>query len=97
MMGMLLSACGANNSIAESPAASSAASAQPSAEAATDAAPQTRTYTDSKGHTVEIPAEAKRIIYTGSDVGDMLALGVTPIGAALGIIKESASACLAIL
>lgn len=84
MMGMLLSSCGANNSIAES----SAASAQPSAEATTDAAPQARTYTDSKGHTVEIPAEAERIIYTGSDVGDMLALGVTPIGAALGIIKE---------
>ncbi|WP_338552581.1 ABC transporter substrate-binding protein [Paenibacillus sp. KS-LC4] len=86
MIGMLLSACGANPSIIESPAASSASSVQPSTEA--DAAAQTRTYTDSKGHTVEIPVEAKRIIYTGSDIGDILALGIKPVGAALGIIKD---------
>ncbi|WP_173217336.1 ABC transporter substrate-binding protein [Paenibacillus alba] len=50
--------------------------------------PAKRTFTDSKGHTVEIPTQAKKVIYTGSDLGDLLALGVKPAGAALGVIAK---------
>lgn len=37
---------------------------------------------------VEIPVNAKRIIFTGSDLGDLLALDVKPVGADLSIIGD---------
>lgn len=47
----------------------------------TNAAATTKTYTDSKG-TVTIPSDPKRIIdLTGSAIGNLLALGVTPVAA----------------
>ncbi|UKS29325.1 ABC transporter substrate-binding protein [Paenibacillus sp. HWE-109] len=52
------------------------------------AEPATRKITDSKGHTVVIPTQAKKIVYTGSDLGDLLALGVKPAGATLGVIAK---------
>lgn len=47
-----------------------------------------REYTDYKGNKVQIPANPQRIISIGSDVGDLLALGVNPVGASLQVIKD---------
>lgn len=41
---------------------------------------QTRPYTDYLGHAGNIPVSPARIIYSGETFGDMLALGVKPIG-----------------
>jgi len=88
----LLSACGSKSedaTISDSPA-SIQPSNIPAATAAPTSVPSTepaiRSYLDSKGHTVEIPTEAQKVVYTGSDLGDLLALGVKPAGAALGVI-----------
>ncbi|MEW9105857.1 ABC transporter substrate-binding protein [Paenibacillus sp.] len=40
----------------------------------------TRPFTDWTGHTVEVPAHPQRIIYHGETTGDLLALGITPVG-----------------
>jgi ABC-type Fe3+-hydroxamate transport system substrate-binding protein len=40
----------------------------------------TRRVTDWTGHEVDIPDRARRIIYHGETIGDLLALGVKPIG-----------------
>lgn len=88
--GALLAACGANSNTEASTTSANNAPATDT-PAAEPAEPETRSYTDSKGHVVEIPVHAKRVIYTGSDLGDMLSLGVQPIGAALGIIAEQVS------
>lgn len=91
LMGINLAACGSGSqktSGEESASPSSAAiqTAGTGASPTASAKPQSRSYTDSKGHTATIPAEPKRVIYTGSDLGDLFALGVKPVGAALGII-----------
>ncbi|MDO3411761.1 ABC transporter substrate-binding protein [Saccharibacillus sp. CPCC 101409] len=39
-------------------------------------------YTDYMGHTVDIPAHPQRIIYYGETLGDLLELGVAPVGTA---------------
>lgn len=41
---------------------------------------QTRPYTDYLGHAGNIPVSPARIIYSGETFGDMLALGVKPVG-----------------
>ncbi|MEW4369679.1 ABC transporter substrate-binding protein [Paenibacillus kandeliae] len=48
----------------------------------------THEYTDYKGNTMQIPVHPQRIISIGGDVGDLLALGVEPIGASLQVIKD---------
>ncbi|BBI35795.1 ABC transporter substrate-binding protein [Cohnella abietis] len=84
MMVALLAACGSNNN------SNSKESVQPSnsptATTNTAAESATKSFNDSKGHTVEIPATPKKVVYTGMDLGDLLILGVKPAGAALGII-----------
>lgn len=88
MLVLPLSACGS----AQTPS-SSAASSQPATVAATTSetapaaeASATRTYTDMMKREVQIPASPQRIVYVGSDPGDLLALGIKPVGASLSVI-----------
>lgn len=93
---LLLSACSgnANNSRNAAPSADSkdttqtlASSASP-AVAETAASGKTRKFTDSKGREVEIPVNPQKIVYVGSDPGDLIILGVKPVGASLAVIAS---------
>lgn len=48
----------------------------------------TVSYTDYTGHTVDIPANPQRIIYYGETLGDLLELGVKPIGTSTEELAE---------
>lgn len=86
LLGGLLSACGSNaGKSAETPAASSPAasaepseSAEPSAETA--ATPETREYTDFSGRKATIPTQPRNVVLLGDNPGDLLALGIKPVG-----------------
>ncbi|WNS41138.1 ABC transporter substrate-binding protein [Paenibacillus sp. MMS20-IR301] len=88
LMSTLLLACGNNsngqgsNAAANTAASNAAATTAPAAEAEATAEPAatTRSYTDYKGHTVEIPVNPERIIYSGETYGDLIALGVQAVG-----------------
>lgn len=73
IMGSTLIACGnKNNSSNNAPS-----SATPAPEQTEET---TRMFTDWTGHEVEIPVNPKRVIYHGEVTGDVLALGVVPVG-----------------
>ncbi|MEK3795692.1 ABC transporter substrate-binding protein [Paenibacillus sp. FSL R7-0204] len=79
LMSTLLLACSSNKEQnSQAPATTAAPAAEASATAAAVAA--TRSYTDYKGHTAEIPVKPQRIIYSGETYGDLIALGVQAIG-----------------
>jgi iron complex transport system substrate-binding protein len=85
LMSTLLLACSSTkndegNAAANTAAGNTAATAAPTAEATAEPAATTRSYTDYKGHTVEIPVNPQRIIYSGETYGDLIALGVQAIG-----------------
>ncbi|WP_342564589.1 ABC transporter substrate-binding protein [Paenibacillus sp. FSL R7-0345] len=88
LMSALLLACGNNNGQTESgnaanTATGAAATTAPSPEASgnTDtAAAGTQSYTDYMDHTVEIPVNPERIVYSGETYGDLIALGVQAVG-----------------
>lgn len=75
MSANILTGCGR-----QSPAVS------PSASQDTSSKPDTRMYTDETGRTVEIPAYPERIV-TVNMVGELVALGITPVGAADGWLQ----------
>ncbi|MBE1556577.1 ABC transporter substrate-binding protein [Sporosarcina limicola] len=50
---------------------------------------ETRIYKDSQGHEVEIPTNPKRIVLQGNAIGDLLALGIQPIGIDRRFIESS--------
>ncbi|MDI4644339.1 ABC transporter substrate-binding protein [Cohnella hashimotonis] len=95
LLTVIASACGKNanegasSTESAAPAAASvgtsAQSASPEASASSTAT-STKKITDAKGREVEIPTDPKRVVYVGSDPGDLLALGVKPIGASLSVI-----------
>ncbi|WP_405153278.1 hypothetical protein [Paenibacillus sp. FSL K6-0108] len=68
LIGALLSACGSKTepSTAEIESGESTSSTQAQSEQS-----ETKSYTDSLGHTIEIPVNAKRIIFTGSDTANI--------------------------
>lgn len=96
---LLLSACSSNENNASTAdasapasslsAASPGSSASPSASLSGDAneAP-TRIYTDYKGRQVEVPKNPQRIVYVGSNPGDLFAIGAKPLGATLSVIAS---------
>lgn len=93
LFALVLASCGQTGSTnsAAAPAAASTASTEPAispapSPAATEAAATTRIYTDYKKREVEIPADPKKIVYVGSNPGDLLALGIKPAGASLSVI-----------
>ncbi|MEK5492003.1 ABC transporter substrate-binding protein [Paenibacillus sp. FSL R7-0297] len=89
---LILASCGqSNNSNNAAPASAAATAAATEAPAATPEATEpataaTRLYTDYKKREVEIPTDPQHIVYVGSNPGDLLALGIKPIGASLSVI-----------
>lgn len=75
---------GTNSGNEGTPAASLAASANSSPAPA--GGPESRSITDFLDRTIEIPAQPQKIVYVGSSPGDLLALGIKPVGASLGVI-----------
>ncbi|OWA37776.1 hypothetical protein B9G55_06975 [Saccharibacillus sp. O16] len=73
------------DSSASAPAETS--KAKESTSAATANA-DTVSYTDYTGHTVQIPVNPQRIIYYGETLGDLLKLGVRPIGTSTDQLDE---------
>ncbi|MGG6311078.1 ABC transporter substrate-binding protein [Paenibacillus macerans] len=73
---MILAACGRMSEPEDNP----------SETAAQGGAPVTRVYIDVQGREVEMPANPQKIVYIGSKPGDLLALGVKPIGASLSVV-----------
>lgn len=93
---LLLTACGSNGNTASNADASAPASSQtaaspspsPSVSTSGDAEATTRVYADFKGRQVEVPTNPQRIVYVGSNPGDLLAIGVKPLGATLSVIAS---------
>ncbi|CAM4246394.1 iron complex transport system substrate-binding protein [Paenibacillus endophyticus] len=79
LMGALLLGCGSSNTN-ESNAASPVAETTEVPAATEEAAATTRVFTDWLKHEVEVPVTPQRVIYHGETTGDLLALGVKPIG-----------------
>ncbi|WP_151733076.1 ABC transporter substrate-binding protein [Paenibacillus tengchongensis] len=78
LMSTLLLACSSgDNGAAATGNGSNTAAVSPSASSASEA---DWTYTDSVGHTVQIPAHPERIVYSGETYGDLVALGVKAVG-----------------
>ncbi|WP_172455406.1 AraC family transcriptional regulator [Paenibacillus sp. BIHB 4019] len=94
-LALMLSACssgsGAANSIASStsPAASTQTQNNSPAASQTNAEPAPSVYTDSQGHEVQLPESPKRVVLQGNSIGDLLALGIQPIGVDRRFIDES--------
>lgn len=93
LLTVFASACGSNANKDASASESAAVSAsegtasQPaSPEASSPSGAATKKITDAKGREVEVPTDPKRIVYVGSDPGDLLALGVRPVGASLSVV-----------
>ncbi|WP_141504970.1 ABC transporter substrate-binding protein [Paenibacillus luteus] len=79
LMGALLLACGSN----ENKSVNTASPTAETTEAPTtteQAAETTRMFTDWTKHDVEVPTTPQRVIFHGETTGDLLALGVKPIG-----------------
>ncbi|SFA94411.1 iron complex transport system substrate-binding protein [Cohnella sp. OV330] len=93
LLTVFASACGSNANKDASPSESAGVSASqgtasqpasPEASSSSDAA--AKKITDAKGREVEVPTDPKRIVYVCSDPGDLLALGVRPVGASLSVV-----------
>ncbi|KWX69671.1 ABC transporter substrate-binding protein [Paenibacillus jilunlii] len=89
---LLLTACGGNTNSSQQAASStgpidSVQSVAPNSSASA-ATGETRKFTDSKSRQVEIPVNPQKIVYIGSDPGDLLALDVKPVGATLSVIAS---------
>lgn len=86
-LALLLSACssgatptqGSAVSGGETLPAPTASSAQ-SADDQTSSLTATRLYKDSGGHEIDIPKNPQRIVLQGNPIGDLLALGIQPVG-----------------
>jgi len=85
LMGTLLLACGSNSANSGN-AASPTAEATKAPAATEQAAETTRTFTDWTKHAVDVPVTPQRVIFHGETTGDLLALGVKPVGVMQDII-----------
>lgn len=83
-----LSACGATTAPATPDAGKANAGTETSKDAAPDTKPATKVVKDVQGREVEVPVQAQRVVYVGSNPGDLLAIGVKPIGATLSVIAS---------
>ena len=90
LLTVLLSGCAGTPAASNTEATTPQTSAQNQADIASNspAEPSMRTYTDQAGREVEIPVTPERIVYIGSNPGDLLAIGVKPIGASLSVIAS---------
>jgi iron complex transport system substrate-binding protein len=97
IMSIVLMACGSksgNSAVALEP--SSSVSAIPSSTASSSSGSEaeqsissSRIFKDWTGHEVEVPVQPQRVIYHGETTGDLLALGVKPIGISRMMIEGS--------
>ncbi|WP_025679118.1 ABC transporter substrate-binding protein [Paenibacillus polymyxa] len=88
IIAIVLSACSSQeNGAQSSPTAGQAANSTNLKETASTT-PTTREYTDFQKRKVTIPVNPQKIVYVGSDPGDLLALGVRPAGASLSVIQS---------
>ncbi|MDF2660060.1 MAG: yxeB5 [Paenibacillus sp.] len=86
MMGLLLIGCTSGNSDSGStkgdnggrPAGSNTEASN--GQTGTKEQATTRSYTDYKGHTVQIPAAPKRVVFAGETTGDLIELDIPMIG-----------------
>ncbi|WP_051507125.1 ABC transporter substrate-binding protein [Saccharibacillus sacchari] len=90
LLTVLLSGCAGTPAASNTEKATPQTSAQNQADIASNSPsePSMRTYTDQAGREVEIPVTPERIVYIGSNPGDLLAIGVKPIGASLSVIAS---------
>ncbi|RNB80635.1 hypothetical protein EDM59_25290 [Brevibacillus nitrificans] len=86
LMSLLISACGTSNTTV--PSGTSEQSQPANVTSSHSESGSTRVYTDYKGRKVEVPNDPKKIVYIGSNPGDLLAIGVKPVGATLGVIAS---------
>ncbi len=94
----LLAACGSSNNAGANVPEQSANTGSTNTATNTAQAEEnaTRSFKDWTGHDVEVPTTPQRVIYHGEVTGDLLALGVQPIGldkkSAVGTVYESSVA-----
>ncbi|CAH1221255.1 hypothetical protein PAECIP111893_04690 [Paenibacillus plantiphilus] len=80
LLGALLAACGGNESNNGEASGNTPAPSNKAADTTETAPTGTRSYTDYKGHQIELPAAPKRIIYAGETLGDLIVLDAPVIG-----------------
>ncbi|WP_028546589.1 ABC transporter substrate-binding protein [Paenibacillus taiwanensis] len=86
VMGLLLIGCGGNDNAAGPAQASNSSSTDTAAnssaneQAVSSEQAPTRTYTDYKGHQVDIPTAPKAIVFAGETTGDLIELNLPLIG-----------------
>lgn len=81
LLGALLAACGGNSSNGDqSSQGSTSAPTNDASDKKENAPAETRSYTDYKGHTIELPAAPKRIIFAGETLGDLIVLNAPVVG-----------------
>jgi ABC-type Fe3+-hydroxamate transport system, periplasmic component len=85
---LFVAACGNANSPANENSTSEAPSPSSTAANGETSTSTTKIYKDYKGNEVEVPANPQKIVYVGSNPGDLLALGVKPAGATLSVIAS---------
>ncbi|GAA3399797.1 ABC transporter substrate-binding protein [Paenibacillus hodogayensis] len=90
-IGAVLTACGTSNGTSGGTPQQTAQTGKAATGAGIEnkeaAAPKTRMFEDWKKRQVEIPADPKRIVFSGETYGDLLALGVNAVGTYLQPLK----------
>ncbi|MDY8023007.1 ABC transporter substrate-binding protein [Paenibacillus polymyxa] len=86
LMGALMLGCGTSDK--QTTAGNTpTSSAESTTSTKTSDVASTRSYTDYKGHTVNIPTTPQRIAYFGENYGDLLVLGVQAVGTSTSMIE----------
>ncbi|MCG7383122.1 AraC family transcriptional regulator [Paenibacillus sp. ACRRY] len=86
-LAILVSAC---SPAVSNTSTTSASSVETQTSQQVSTAPSERLYTDNQGHEVSIPEKPQRIVLQGNSIGDLLALGVQPVGIDRRFIENSA-------
>ncbi|MEK3887879.1 ABC transporter substrate-binding protein [Bacillus sp. FSL K6-3431] len=81
---ILILACGTDSNISKD--ASKSEPVDKLTDAGSEGEAKHTNYLISKGREVQVPVNPQRVVYIGSDPGDLLALGVKPLGSSLQVI-----------
>ncbi|WP_420540171.1 ABC transporter substrate-binding protein [Paenibacillus polymyxa] len=88
IIAIVLSACSSQENGAQTSLTAEQAVNSTDQNETASTAPATMEYTDFQKRKVTIPVNPQKIVYVGSDPGDLLALGVRPAGASLSVIQS---------
>ncbi|KAF6580504.1 MULTISPECIES: ABC transporter substrate-binding protein [Paenibacillus] len=88
IIAIVLSACSSQENGAQTSLTAGQATNSTDQKEMASTTPTTREYTDFQKRKVAIPVNPQKIVYVGSDPGDLLALGVRPAGASLSVIQS---------